>query len=143
MHLYSAPQTNTLVVQDQSADTPFDPAAFSSLVADPAHTEALRNIQNEAHALLDQAVADLILALGVAEPLRPTLGANSVVNVRALATSSRQSTEAALARRKFARDMIIAGLLNRQNDEWDMTDASTYQTETSDPVVALLRMPGL
>ncbi|MDY7572890.1 hypothetical protein [Actimicrobium sp. CCI2.3] len=129
--------------QPDTAEAPFDPVAFAALVADPARIPVLRAIQKQAHALLDQAVNDLIAALGQTEPLQ-TLGRQTgVTDVRALATASRSSTSAAADRRKFARDIIISGMLNRKNDEWDMTDASTYQSETRDPIVALLRMPML
>ncbi|MFT5588961.1 MAG: hypothetical protein ACI9ZF_001133 [Bradyrhizobium sp.] len=129
--------------QDIPAEAPFDPVAFAALVADPARIPALRSIQKQAHELLEHAVNDLIAALGQTEPL-PTAGRNTgVMDVRTLAAASRSSTSAAADRRKFARDMIISGMLNRKNDEWDMTDASTYQSETRDPIVALLRMPML
>ncbi len=130
---------------DQPApdEAPFDPVAFAALVANPARIPALRAIQKQAHELLEQAVNDLIAALGQTEPLQTVGRTTGVLDVRALATASRSSTSAAADRRKFARDMIISGMLNRKNDEWDMTDASTYQSETRDPIVALLRMPML
>lgn len=129
--------------QSTTNEAPFDPVAFAALVADPAKIPALRSIQKQAHALLEQAVNDLIAALGQTEPLQTASLHSGVTDVRALATASRSSTSAAADRRKFARDLIICGMLNRKNDEWDMTDASTYQSSTGDSIVALLRMPPL
>ncbi|MFT5531912.1 MAG: hypothetical protein ACI802_000128 [Candidatus Paceibacteria bacterium] len=129
--------------QSTTTEAPFDPVAFAALVTDPTKIPALRAIQKQAHELLEHAVNDLIASLGQTEPLQ-TAGRNTgVMDVRALAVASRSSTSAATDRRKFARDILISGMLNRKNDEWDMTDASTYQTDTRDPIVALLRMPML
>ncbi|EGF30790.1 hypothetical protein IMCC9480_778 [Oxalobacteraceae bacterium IMCC9480] len=129
--------------QPEPLEAPFDPEAFAKLVADPTKIPALRAIQKEAHEMLEHAVNNLIAALGQTEPLQTMGKTSGVMDVRALATASRSSTSAAADRRKFARDMIISGMLNRKNDEWDMTDASTYQSATCDPIVALLRMPML
>ena len=113
------------------------------LLADPIAAKAVRRIQRDAIAALEQQIDALVLAIGQAEPAVRINASRVSVNVRELSSTSRQASELVSSRRKFARDILIATLINRDNDDWDMTDASSWRTDPDDLLLALMRMPPL
>ena len=123
---------------------PDDPqTTIDQLLADPITANAVRDIQRNAIAVLEQQTDALVLALGRTEPAVRIAESKKPVNVRDLASTSRQASELVSSRRKFARDILIATLINRGNDDWDMTDASSWRTDPDDLLLALMRMPPL
>ena len=112
-------------------------------MADPRTAKAVRDIQRRAIAMLEHKIDALVIALGHAEPAAPATQARVTINVRQLASTSRQAGEVVQSRRKFARDILIATLINHDNDDWDMTDASSWRADPDDLLVALMKMPPL
>lgn len=122
----------------------FDTAStLANLLADPRTAHAMRDIQSRAIALLEHKIDAMVVALGKAEPAAATLPSGAVVNVRQLAMTSRQAGGVVQNRRQFARDILIATLINHNNDEWDMTDATTWRDDPDDLLIALMKLPPL
>ena len=125
-------------------DSNSDPqTTINSLLADPVTAGAVRDIQRDILSMLDDRTDALVLALGRAEPAVRIARAGLLVNVRALTSTSRQAGELVSSRRKLARDILIATIINRDNEDWDMTDASSWRTDPNDLLMALLKMPPL
>lgn len=127
---------------DTPTTPPADPqATIEQLLADPETAEAVRAIQRDAIAMIEHQTDALVLALGRAEPAARVAQTQLPVNVRTLASTSRQASATVQSRRKLARDVLIASVINRDNDEWDMTDASTWRTDPNDLLLTLMKMP--
>ena len=117
--------------------------ALAELAGNAATVDALRAIQKRGYALLDKNINELSSTLGREDPLNSAVKAGTVIDVRRLATASRQSSEGNATRRTFARNILVAGLLNRNNEGWDMTDPTSWQSDPDDLIVALMGMPPL
>jgi hypothetical protein len=141
-NLPSKSPTKKMTPADTPATPPADPqATIEELLADPETAEAVRAIQRDAIAMIEEQTDALVLALGRAEPAARITQTQLPVNVRALTSTSRQASALVQSRRKFARDILIASVINRENEAWDMTDASTWRTDPDDLLLALMKMP--
>jgi hypothetical protein len=124
--------------------TPTDvDATLKTLLSDPRTASAMAVIQRRAIALLDHKTDALCVALGQVEPTAPIAQLGVAINVRQLASTSRQAGEVVQSRRKFARDILVATLINHDNDEWDMTDAASWRADRDDLLIALMKLPPL
>lgn len=115
-------------------------ATIEQLRADPETAEAVRAIQRAAIAMIDDQTDALILALGRAKPAGRIQQTRLPVNVRELANTSRHANAVVQGRRKFARDILIATLINRDNDDWNMDEPSSWHVDPDDLLLALMAM---
>lgn len=143
-HIPEKTQPDTMLPTTSEEDVTPDPQTrIDRLLADPSTADAVRGIQRDARAMLDDQTDALVLALGRVEPAARIAQTRVPMNVRDIASTCRQANELVSGRRKFVRDILIATLINRDNEDWDMTDASTWRTDPDDLLLALMKMPPL
>ena len=111
------------------------------LCVDTALAKRLSEIRYQALAILNRNVAEMVIEWGEDNRIHIKEKLLSSATPHLLATASRQTTSTVKARREFARTMLIAGLYNQHNPEWDMNDAASYQTETDDMLLLLMQRP--
>lgn len=122
--------------------TPSDSAALLDKAAGhPEFAKLLSDFRRNSLAILDRHVTDLVSKLGEEDRENSRAAYLSSTNIHRLTTAARQSTDVVKSRRKLARDILSAGLHNQHNLAWDMTDATTYQTNPDDMIVLLLQRP--
>ncbi len=114
-------------------------AHLDHLYAQPKIALQLAKLRERAFAVLEHNVTELVRKLGKDEAAGEHAQLMQNINSRLLTTLSKQSSKKVASRRQFARDILISGLINQNNSEWDMTDATTYRTEIDDLVVLLMQ----
>lgn len=107
----------------------------------PQAAKLLSDFRRKAITILDRSVTKLVSELGEEDRNNRKAKLLSSANSHRLATASRQTARTVKGRREFARTILIAGLYNQHNPEWDMTDADSYQTETDDLFLLLMQRP--
>lgn len=118
-------------------------AHLDHLYAQPKIALQLAKLRERAFAVLEHNVTELVRKLGKDEAAGEHAQLMQNINSRLLTTLSKQSSKKVASRRQFARDILISGLINQNNSEWDMTDATTYRTEIDDLVVLLMQRRAL
>ena len=108
---------------------------------DPELAKLFSDFRRQAFAILDRNVTELVSKFGEETRANAKAKLLSSATTHRLTTASRQSARTVQSRRKFARDILVAGMYNQHNPEWDMTDADTYRTETDDIIVLLMQRP--
>ena len=116
-------------------------AHLDYLYEQPELAAQLSQLRERAFAVLERNVTELVKTLGEEEAVKEHAELLQNINSRLLTTRSRQSSKKVAARRQFARDILISWLINEHNSEWDMTDATTYQTEIDNLIVLLMQRP--
>lgn len=114
---------------------------LDSVIEHPELAKLLSDFRRNAFAILDRSVTELVSKLGEEDRTTSRAAVINSANIHLLTTASRQSARTVKTRRQFARDILIAGLYNQSNPEWDMTDASTYQTDADDLITLLMQRP--
>ena len=107
----------------------------------PEAAKLLSDFRRQAFSLLDRSVTELVCDLGEEDRLNTKAKLLNSVTTQLLATASRQTARTVKDRRAFARTILISGLYNQHNPEWDMTDADSYCTETDDLLLLLMQRP--
>jgi len=113
-------------------------AVLDDMAADPVCLQALRALQADAWHNFFTEVDALVEALGEVESASGAHG--DAVCGAALARNSRRTATDYSERREFAKAILVAGMLNRSNPDWDPADPSTDRADFDDPVVALMQM---
>ena len=113
------------------------------LARDPKLAAALREARREAFAILDKHTTQLVGILSQTAETPAIASANQLTDVRRLTIASRQTAAEVKSRRSYAHDILVAGIFNMDNPNWNLTDASSYQTESSNIIVQLMQLPEL
>ena len=130
--------TSSALVSSAVLDTT---SLLDRLSENPDAAKLLSDFRRQAFALLDRTVTELVCELGEEDRLNTKAKLLNSTTTQLLATASRQTARTVKDRREFARTILVSGLYNQHNPDWDMTDADSYRTETDDLLLLLMQRP--
>ena len=110
--------------------------------SDPFVANEVMHLQKQAFDCISKAIQGMIGTLGELLPATQQME-NQQISVVALASAAREREAVSRQKRKFAEDLIIGALLNRDNPNWNIFDDTPLppDAKSRNGILALLQMP--